>query len=83
MTPVSTYKIYDALFSLEEDIISAENSFIPWDGEAYPFDAWNKNQTLSSALSSSVNWYFQKTDELLERAGFPTIYKKFNMAIKM
>lgn len=68
VTPVSTYKIYDALFSLEEDIISAENSFIPWDGEAYPFDAWNKNQTLSSALSSSVNWYFQKTDELLGKS---------------
>lgn len=57
VAPVSTYKIYDALFALEEGIISAENSFIPWDSKIYPFDAWNKNQTLSSALASSVNWY--------------------------
>ena len=65
VAPVSTYKIYDALFALEEGIISVENSFIPWDSKIYPFDAWNKNQTLSSALASSVNWYFQKTDEQL------------------
>ncbi|HAR01353.1 MAG TPA: BlaR1 family beta-lactam sensor/signal transducer, partial [Eubacterium sp.] len=40
VTPNSTYKIYDALFGLEEGIITPENSFIAWNGETYPFEAW-------------------------------------------
>ena len=65
VTPNSTYKIYDALFGLEEGIITPENSFIAWNGETYPFEAWNADQTLQSAMNSSVNWYFQKVDEQL------------------
>lgn len=63
--PDSTYKIYDALFGLEEGVIAPENSFIPWDQENYPFEAWNADQTLESAMQSSVNWYFQALDERL------------------
>lgn len=65
VAPNSTYKIYDALFGLEEGIITPENSFIAWNGETYPFEAWNADQTLQSAMNSSVNWYFQKVDEQL------------------
>lgn len=63
--PNSTYKIYDALFGLEEGIITPMNSFLPWNNETYPFEAWNTDQTLSSAMQSSVNWYFQTIDEQL------------------
>lgn len=66
--PDSTYKIYDALFALDAGIISPENSKISWSGTEYPFEAWNKNQTLSSAITSSVNWYFQSLDEQLGRS---------------
>ena len=65
VAPNSTYKIYDALFGLEEGIITPENSFIAWNGENYPFEAWNADQTLQSAMNSSVNWYFQTVDEQL------------------
>ncbi|MBE5947184.1 MAG: BlaR1 family beta-lactam sensor/signal transducer [Lachnospiraceae bacterium] len=65
VAPNSTYKIYDALFGLEEDIITWENSFIAWNGETYPFEAWNADQTLQSAMNSSVNWYFESIDEQL------------------
>lgn len=65
VAPDSTYKIYDALFGLEEDIITPEDSFIAWNEENYPFEAWNANQTLQSAMTSSVNWYFQSIDEQL------------------
>ena len=65
VSPDSTYKIYDALFGLEEGIITPGDSFIPWDGETYPFEAWNSDQTLESAMRSSVNWYFQALDERL------------------
>ena len=65
VAPDSTYKIYDALFGLEEGVITPEDSFIAWNGESCPFEAWNADQTLQSAMTSSVNWYFQTVDEQL------------------
>ncbi len=65
VAPDSTYKIYDALFGLEEGVITPEDSFIAWNGESCPFEAWNADQTLQSAMTSSVNWYFQAVDERL------------------
>lgn len=65
VAPNSTYKIYDALFGLENGIITPENSLIEWNGNSYPFEAWNRNQTLPSAMEASVNWYFQAIDEQL------------------
>lgn len=68
VAPSSTYKIYDALFGLEEGVITPEDSFIAWNGETYPFEAWNTDQTLQSAMNSSVNWYFESVDEQLGAA---------------
>lgn len=65
VAPDSTYKIYDALFGLEEDVITPEDSLIAWNGETCPFEAWNADQTLQSAMASSVNWYFQAIDKQL------------------
>ena len=65
VAPDSTYKIYDALFGLEEGVIIPEDSFIAWNGKNYPFETWNSDQTLQSAMTSSVNWYFQAIDEQL------------------
>lgn len=69
-SPDSTYKIYDALFGLEHQIITPENSRISWNGTEYPFEAWNRDQTLDSAVSTSVNWYFQTIDAEL---GLPAV----------
>ena len=68
--PNSTYKIYDALFGLEEGIIAPGDSFMTWNGTDYPFEAWNADQDLYSAMQSSVNWYFQEIDGQL---GAPAI----------
>ena len=65
VAPNSTYKIYDALFGLEEGVITPANSLIKWNGQNYPFEAWNTDQTLQSAMGASVNWYFQTIDERL------------------
>lgn len=65
ISPNSTYKIYDALFGLEEGIITPENSLIAWDKTNYPIEAWNTDQNLDSAMQSSVNWYFQSIDRQL------------------
>lgn len=68
VSPDSTYKIYDSLFGLENSIITPENSFMKWNGENYPFEAWNADQTLQSAMESSVNWYFENIDQKLGAA---------------
>ena len=60
--PNSTYKIYDALFALEEDLITPEYSLISWNQEDYPFETWEQDQTLQTAMSGSVNWYFETLD---------------------
>ena len=62
VSPDSTYKIFDALFALEEGIITPEHNFLPQPDESYPFEEWNQDQTLQSAITSSVNWYFQNLD---------------------
>ena len=67
ISPDSTYKIYDALLGLEENIITSSNSFIKWDNTTYPFESWNKNHSLSSAMEFSVNWYFQTLDKHMEK----------------
>ena len=53
------------LFGLETGIITPEDSLIKWDRINYPFESWNADQTLESAMSSSVNWYFQTIDKQL------------------
>lgn len=65
VSPDSTYKIYSGLFGLEENIITADNSSFSWDGELYLFEEWNIDHNLMTAMSSSVNWYFQTIDEEL------------------
>lgn len=72
VSPDSTYKIYDALIGLESGIITPEHSEMNWNGEKYPFDTWNKDQDLNSAMQNSVNWYFQNIDR---QAGIATIKK--------
>lgn len=61
--PCSTYKIYSALNALEQGIITPEVNTIAWDGAAYPFESWNRDQTLRSAMQASVNWYFNALDQ--------------------
>jgi bla regulator protein BlaR1 len=63
VSPNSTYKIYSALFALESNVITRENSTMKWNGKHYPYDSWNQNQNLSTAMKSSVNWYFQDLDK--------------------
>lgn len=65
VSPNSTYKIYNALLGLEAGVITADNSLLKWSGQKYPFEAWNDNHTLDSAMNYSVNWYFQEIDKKL------------------
>ena len=60
--PASTYKIYAALHALESGVITPGASLLPWNGLRYPYDTWNADQTLESAMTDSVTWYFQTLD---------------------
>lgn len=74
--PDSTYKIYDALFGLEEGVITPDDSFMAWDGTNHPFEAWNTNQDLLSAMQSSVNWYFEEIDRQIDAAAIEDYIRK-------
>ena len=74
--PNSTYKIYDALFGLEEGIITPQDSLMAWNGINYPFEAWNTDQDLHSAMQSSVNWYFQEIDAQLDTSTLRSYIKE-------
>ncbi|WP_277406161.1 BlaR1 family beta-lactam sensor/signal transducer [Lacrimispora xylanisolvens] len=63
ISPDSTYKIYSALCALDQGVITPDSSYIKWDGSAFPFEAWNQDQNLNTAMSRSVNWYFKALDE--------------------
>jgi bla regulator protein BlaR1 len=59
-SPCSTFKIFLGLVGLETGIIKDENTSEKWDGTKEPVEAWNRDQNLKTAMSESVNWYFQK-----------------------
>lgn len=74
VAPASTYKIYSALMAMDQDIISPEDTQRSWDEKNYPFDAWNRDQDLQSALYNSVTWYFQGLDRQVGKETLETYY---------
>lgn len=76
VSPDSTYKIYSGLMALENHLINPEASEQTWDGQHYPFSQWNRDQTLTSALQNSVNWYFQSLDKESGQNKLEAFYKK-------
>lgn len=64
--PASTFKILNSLIALESGVIADENEVIPWDGTPYAVTAWNRDQTLRTAIRDSVVWAYQ---ELARRVG--------------
>lgn len=78
VSPNSTYKIYSALFGLESNLISDENSTIKWDGTKYPFNSWNSEQNVTTAMKNSVTWYFQELDKRNQAGNIQTYLKRIN-----
>jgi bla regulator protein BlaR1 len=52
---------------LESGILKNASTVLKWDGVANPVTVWNQDQTLSSAMKYSVNWYFQRVNLSLGR----------------
>jgi len=62
VSPFSTYKIYSALIALEIGVLDASSTSREWDGTMQPFESWNQDHDLASAMQYSVSWYFQDMD---------------------
>lgn len=78
ISPNSTYKIYSAVHALENNIITPKQNSIDWDQTNYPFAQWNRNQNLTSAMSQSVNWYFQNLDHSSGQKKMQQFYRQIN-----
>lgn len=59
-SPYSTFKIIGVLEGLENSVITSEQSTMNYNGQKYPFDAWNKNLNLKEAFQFSCVWYFRQ-----------------------
>jgi len=68
MLPASTFKIPNALISVETGVIKDAEQVLAWDGKKRWARAWNRDQTLRSALQNSVVWAFQRMARQVGRA---------------
>ncbi|QGH36760.1 BlaR1 family beta-lactam sensor/signal transducer [Gracilibacillus salitolerans] len=78
VSPNSTYKIYSALFALESGVITRNHNSMEWNGETYPYEAWNQNQNVFNAMENSVNWYFQKLDNKIGKENIQAYFQQIN-----
>jgi beta-lactamase class D len=64
--PCSTFKIPNTLIALQTGVVDGEGFALRWDGVERKYAAWNRDQTLASALRDSVVWFYQ---DLARRIG--------------
>ncbi|MBC8059774.1 MAG: class D beta-lactamase, partial [Clostridiaceae bacterium] len=82
ISPCSTFKIVNSLIGLETNILQGESTTFKWDGTKYQIESWNKDQTLKSAVSNSVVWYFQKVSSQVGKEKMQEYINKFNYGNK-
>ena len=57
--PASTFKILNALVSLETGVIRDDISVLTWDGITREIPAWNRDTNLRQAFKDSTVWFYQ------------------------
>jgi beta-lactamase class D len=57
--PASTFKIPHALVALQTQVVTGK-TVVTWDGTKRDYAAWNRDQTLESAIKMSAVWVFQR-----------------------
>jgi beta-lactamase class D len=82
VSPCSTFKIINSLIGLETKVLHDENTTFKWDGTKYQIESWNKDQTLKSAVSNSVVWYFQKVASQVGKENMQDYIDRFNYGNK-
>ena len=61
---------------MENGFITPDSSEQTWDGQPQAFSRWNQDQTLSTAMRDSVNWYFQALDRQAGLDALEQFYKE-------
>lgn len=82
VSPCSTFKIVSSLIGLETKVLKDENTTFRWNGAKYPSESWNKDQTLKSAVTNSVVWYFQRLASQVGKDRMQDYLEKFNYGNK-
>ena len=87
-SPASTFKIFNSLIALEENLANNKDELFVWDETSRSIESWNQNHTLKSAFVASCVWCFQSLAEKIgpERyrkhlgdAGFGSLNDSFNV----
>lgn len=76
--PASTFKIPNTLIALDCGAIRDENEVIHWDGTVYRNAAWNRDQTLATALEVSCVWAYQVLARRVGEKRYREYLKKLN-----
>ncbi len=58
--PASTFKIANSLIGLETRVLESAETVLPWDGAEYTVEAWNRDNTLRSAIAVSCVPCYQR-----------------------
>ncbi len=56
----STFKIFNTLIAVEENVVRLGDTAFKWNGKTYDFPDWNRDQTLESAFKASCVWCYQE-----------------------
>lgn len=65
-SPASTFKICNSLIGLQTGTMLSIDDTIRWNGHEYPWDGWNKDHCLRTAMPVSCVWFYQ---EMARRIG--------------
>jgi beta-lactamase class D len=63
--PASTFKLPHALIALEAGVVEDPLRPVSWNGARQPFERWEREHSLDSAIKWSVVWFFRRTAALL------------------
>lgn len=77
-SPCSIFKIVSALEGLKYEVVTDENSKMKYNGNKYPFEAWNKDIGFKDAFQSSCVWYFRQLTDKVGIENFKNDLTKLN-----
>lgn len=73
----STFKIFNTLIAVQENVVSVAGTAFRWDGKTHDFPDWNRDQTLESAFKFSCVWCYQ---EIAKQVGEETYRRYLTLA---
>lgn len=73
----STFKIFNTLIAVQENVVSLDGTAFKWNGKTYDFPDWNRDQTLESAFKVSCVWCYQ---EIAKQVGEETYRRYLTLA---